>query len=69
MNEKVRRAKDYLNEADWFDYLPNHPANEPDDDYKQGYRPKSFPYKILAILVNLLSLKKMENYTILTMMV
>jgi hypothetical protein len=48
INEKVRRAKDYLNEADWFDRLSDHPANEPDDDYKQGYRPKSFPYKILA---------------------
>jgi hypothetical protein len=48
VRERVRTPKDYLNEADWFDSLPNNPANQSDPDIKQGYKPKISPFNILA---------------------
>jgi hypothetical protein len=48
INEKVRRAQDYLNEADWFDYLSDHPANQSDDNVRKGYEPKESPFKLLT---------------------
>ena len=48
VKEKVRKSADYLNEADWFDYLPDNPANQPDANIKPGYKPKESPFKILA---------------------
>jgi len=48
VKEKVRTSKDYMNEADWFDYLPDHPANQSDDNIKKGHEPKTSPFNILA---------------------
>jgi hypothetical protein len=48
VKEKVRTSKDYMNEADWFDYLPDHPANQSDDKIRKGYEPKTSPFNILA---------------------
>jgi len=48
INEKVRKTQDYLNEADWFDYSSDNPANQSDDNIRKGYEPKESPFKILA---------------------
>ncbi len=40
--------KSDLDEGDWFDYLPNHPANQPDPQYKEGTKVKNPSYKVLS---------------------
>jgi len=48
VKEKVRTLENHLNEADWFDYLPDNPANQSDPKIRKGYKPKESPFTILA---------------------
>ncbi|TXG85958.1 MAG: hypothetical protein E6R13_01460 [Spirochaetes bacterium] len=40
--------KSDLDEGDWFDYLPNHPANQPDPQYRKGTKVKNPTYSVLS---------------------
>lgn len=50
VREELKRTLDsnQLNEVDWFDYLPDHPARQSDDNIRKGYEPKESPFTILA---------------------
>ena len=45
-NDKTRKSE--LEEGDWFDNLPNHPANQPDPQYSRGTHVKNPKLQVMG---------------------
>lgn len=45
ISEPTRKPQ--IGEADWFDYLPDHPANQPDRQERKGARPTASPFDLI----------------------